>query len=144
MNGYYRMNDSLVESCIQCDCNGRADTCDTPTGTCINCTNNYDGDHCEDCLHGYYLNGMDCIPCDCDGQSCDTNGTCINCTIGYRGLQCDTCENGYYVCGIAMHCNILLIILFNRIILVAVKHVTAVVMSMFLTIPTVIQGQESV
>ena len=43
-----------------------------------------------------------------------------------------------------MHCNILLIILFNRTILVAVKHVTAVVMSMFLMTPTVIQGQESV
>ena len=52
MDGYYRMNDSLVESCIQCDCNGRANTCSTPTGIC-DCINS-EGDHCENCSLGYF------------------------------------------------------------------------------------------
>ncbi len=97
MDGYYRMNDSPVDSCVQCDCNGRADTCDTPTGTCINCTNNSTGDHCEDCLPGYYPNGMDCIPCDCDGRTCNINGECDGCPIGYTGLDCSMCDAGYHV-----------------------------------------------
>ena len=52
VEGYYRTVDNVVATCIQCECNGRANTCSTPTGIC-DCINS-EGDRCENCSLGYF------------------------------------------------------------------------------------------
>lgn len=48
--GYYRVkSESLLGSCIPCNCNGHSGTCDPITGTCSECQHNTEGPHCERC-----------------------------------------------------------------------------------------------
>ena len=68
----------------------------------MNCTNNTQGNHCEKCIHGYYgdpENNIPCVECDCNGLSptCDMSGVCDDCAEGYRGDHCEECDNGYHV-----------------------------------------------
>lgn len=70
------------------------------------------GDRCQTCIKGYYGNGTNGTPNDCQLCKCplgiasnsfasecalDKNGqlTCV-CDEGYTGLQCDQCADGYY------------------------------------------------
>ena len=103
LSGYYKEKDSLVEPCVKCQCNNLATSCATPTGVCMNCTNNTQGYYCEQCIHGYYgdpANNIPCVECDCNGLSptCDMSGVCDDCAEGYRGDHCEECDNGYHVC----------------------------------------------
>lgn len=46
--GYYRVkSDSLLGSCVPCNCHGHSGTCDPATGICSECQHNTEGDHCE-------------------------------------------------------------------------------------------------
>lgn len=94
--------DSLKAPCRECQCYNLSTSCATPTGICIGCTGNSEGDNCERCIPGYYGNPVEavpCVPCVCNGRSgtCDMNGICDNCSTGYRGDYCELCDNGYYV-----------------------------------------------
>ena len=43
--------------CVECSCNGHGDEtigfCNSTTGVCF-CKDNTQGDHCEQCIDGYY------------------------------------------------------------------------------------------
>ncbi|XP_062515519.1 mucin-2-like [Corticium candelabrum] len=58
-HGYYatssRMtnNGNITNTCLPCQCNGLAQTCNPLNGTCIDCKNNTVGQHCQSCLPGY-------------------------------------------------------------------------------------------
>ena len=45
--------------CVECDCNGHGDErkgfCNSTTGVCF-CKDNTRGEHCEQCVDGYYGN----------------------------------------------------------------------------------------
>ncbi|XP_071040425.1 laminin subunit beta-1 isoform X2 [Parasteatoda tepidariorum] len=101
-------------NCERCDCNGHADTCDSRTGYCIDCSDFTAGPKCDRCDTGYYGDprigvGIPCRPCPCPGvagsglshaQSCELdprsqNVLCL-CDVGYAGERCDRCANNYY------------------------------------------------
>ena len=119
VEGYYRTVDNVVATCIQCECNGRANTCSTPTGIC-DCINS-ESDRCENCSLGYFpdpigtacLEGIHesylpncidshyaektCDDCNPEASECNvTTGQC-NCTEGAIGLQCMECPDTHYI-----------------------------------------------
>lgn len=101
-------------SCVPCNCNDRAESCDEETGECIGCKYNTAGKHCESCKTGYYPipygnNQLECRLCPCPGPSdmnifannCsfDINANKVyycNCLPGYTGQYCERCAPGYY------------------------------------------------
>ncbi|KAG8127910.1 hypothetical protein E2320_014811 [Naja naja] len=57
-------------NCRPCQCNGRAEECDSQTGSCSHCRGHTEGNRCERCVAGYYGNpalslGGQCRPCPC-------------------------------------------------------------------------------
>ncbi|XP_043530958.1 laminin subunit alpha-2 [Chiloscyllium plagiosum] len=120
MLGYYRVplrstireHRPVTWSCVQCQCNGHSDICDSKTSVCQNCRDNTAGAHCEVCAPGYYgiVRGSpnDCRPCACPLQISGNNfsPTCVieghnayrcnACKEGYEGLHCERCAPGYY------------------------------------------------
>ncbi|KAI3386972.1 hypothetical protein SNEBB_003480 [Seison nebaliae] len=51
----------LNGKCTKCDCNGHANQCDVTTNKCVGCQNNRMGDHCEQCLPGFVIQGDNCV-----------------------------------------------------------------------------------
>ncbi|KAH0550044.1 laminin subunit alpha [Cotesia glomerata] len=112
--GYYRVESGPYGgSCVRCQCNGHADTCDVKTGICYDCKNGTTGDHCEYCEQGYYGNATigtptDCLICACPlplasnnfATGCEVNeaGNKISCDClpGYYGARCESCAAGFY------------------------------------------------
>ena len=45
-------------ACTACECNERAETCNTTTGFCIDCEENTAGMECDICGPGYFGNPM--------------------------------------------------------------------------------------
>ena len=43
-------------NCVPCKCNGRATTCNSTTGFCIDCADNTAGKECEICAPKYHGN----------------------------------------------------------------------------------------
>ncbi|ETE64464.1 Laminin subunit beta-1, partial [Ophiophagus hannah] len=57
-------------NCRPCQCNGRAEECESRTGSCLHCRGHTEGNRCERCMAGYYGNpalslGGQCRPCPC-------------------------------------------------------------------------------
>ncbi|WAR24784.1 LAMA-like protein [Mya arenaria] len=110
-DGYYRArNYPFLGTCVPCDCNGHADSCDLSTGVCIDCHDNTMGDHCEQCLPGYYDDPYrsGCSICGCPLQV-DSNNFADQCRVssdnilqrcecfdGYTGDRCERCGPGHY------------------------------------------------
>ncbi|XP_054980857.1 multiple epidermal growth factor-like domains protein 9 [Sorex araneus] len=104
-DGYYGFNKS---GCLPCQCNNRSASCDTLTGTCLNCQENSKGDHCEECKDGFYQSPgatQECLRCPCSAVTStgicviklgELEPTCVQCNEGYTGQNCNKCENGYY------------------------------------------------
>ena len=40
--------------CLPCQCHGHANTCDTVTGNCVNCTNDTAGMQCDKCAATFF------------------------------------------------------------------------------------------
>jgi laminin, alpha 3/5 len=87
--GYYKVkgNGPGLFSCVPCNCNGHADTCDQDTGECLNCRDNTLGKKCEQCKTGYHLidygNGQtECRLCPCPGPT-DANIFADSCMFDY-------------------------------------------------------------
>ncbi|XP_067941186.1 laminin subunit gamma-1-like [Watersipora subatra] len=105
---------SSGDDCSLCDCSGNVDSnavgnCDTTTGICLKCIYNTTGDHCENCLSGFYGNATadekgDCKPCECNmygtnatmADACEENDGQCACLPYVTGRQCDECFEGYY------------------------------------------------
>ena len=102
--------------CQDCQCNGNinqleAGNCDSFTGKCLKCIYNTEGDHCEQCMDGFYGNpsalvteqthGKGCTACECDSNgsrssSCNkATGKC-QCLPGVGGDKCDQCLPQYF------------------------------------------------
>ncbi|KAK0176557.1 hypothetical protein PV328_000678 [Microctonus aethiopoides] len=112
--GYYRVESGPYGgSCVRCQCNGHADSCDVKTGVCYDCRNGTTGNHCELCEEGYYGDATqgtptDCLICACPlpiatnnfATGCEVNdaGNKISCDClpGYYGAVCDSCAAGFY------------------------------------------------
>ena len=107
--GYYRPSGNPADPCLPCQCNNQTQTCDQRTGVCTNCGSNTTGNHCQQCLPGFFGNitsGISCQPCQCPflnknfSPTCildsDGNHTCDQCGTGYAGRRCDMCANGYF------------------------------------------------
>lgn len=112
--GYRRVaNGPYGGYCVPCECNGHAETCNCETGICENCQHSTQGDHCEQCVAGYYGNATIGTPHDCMICACplpfDSNNFATGCEIsesgneihceclpGYTGARCEACANGYY------------------------------------------------
>ncbi|XP_072017698.1 laminin subunit alpha-1-like [Amphiura filiformis] len=118
----HRRTDGLsdpYDSCIACNCNGRATACDPETGVCLDCQLGTMGDQCQSCaanvqepicdqcMIGHYGSGTDlfggaCEACNCDSVGTSNNPQCDNlsgqcqCTGNYGGMQCDTCDNNFF------------------------------------------------
>uniref|UniRef100_A0A3Q0SDU6 Laminin, gamma 2 n=1 Tax=Amphilophus citrinellus TaxID=61819 RepID=A0A3Q0SDU6_AMPCI len=92
--------------CRPCQCNGHIDvrvpgSCDRSSGECLKCVNNTRGQHCEDCVRGFYHTAVlilcpkhlcRAITCNCDvrhseSDQCDASGQC-RCRAGFEGLRC--------------------------------------------------------
>ena len=76
--------------CVPCECNGRADTCDSVTGICVDCRNNTSGKECEICDQPYFGTAMD-YACKREArQLCTcTRSPCliVNCSLQYATAQ---------------------------------------------------------
>ncbi|XP_058144289.1 laminin subunit beta-2 [Dasypus novemcinctus] len=101
-------------SCRPCVCNGRADECDTHTGTCLGCRDHTGGEHCERCIAGFYgdprlPHGGQCRPCPCPevpgslrhfATSCHrdrySQQVMCHCRAGYTGPRCEACAPGHF------------------------------------------------
>ena len=100
------------QKCIRCRCNQHSDHCDPNTGYCLNCQHNTGGNHCEQCLNGYYGDATfgtvdDCRRCPCPSESMSNNfsplckldidglPTCTQCIKNYTGRNCEICNIGY-------------------------------------------------
>uniref|UniRef100_A0A671ETU2 Basement membrane-specific heparan sulfate proteoglycan core protein n=1 Tax=Rhinolophus ferrumequinum TaxID=59479 RepID=A0A671ETU2_RHIFE len=101
----------LLAPCVPCNCNNHSDICDPETGTCLNCSDNTAGDHCDTCAPGYYgkVTGSagDCSLCTCPhshpasfSPTCVLEGDhgfrCDACVTGYEGRYCERCSLGYH------------------------------------------------
>ncbi|XP_027543726.1 multiple epidermal growth factor-like domains protein 9 [Neopelma chrysocephalum] len=116
-DGYYRFNET---TCEPCQCNNHSQTCNSSTGTCLNCQENTQGDHCELCKEGFYRSAHPahaCLRCPCSTvastgtcrlQPGETVPRCDRCRTGYMGLNCNQCDKGYYnsdsIC-VSCRCN---------------------------------------
>uniref|UniRef100_A0A3Q3KW01 Laminin, alpha 4 n=1 Tax=Mastacembelus armatus TaxID=205130 RepID=A0A3Q3KW01_9TELE len=102
---------SEQNTCLPCNCKGRADYCEDITGICINCRDHSTGDFCEMCEDGYMLaRDLDghyaCHPCACPlsvpsnnfAVHCDNSGAILRCKCqeGYAGHLCERCAPDYY------------------------------------------------
>ncbi|XP_035204465.1 laminin subunit alpha-1-like [Stegodyphus dumicola] len=115
--GYYRKRKpnylnskdvvDLVGWAEPCACNNHTNLCDKETGICINCGGNTMGDHCDQCIKGYYGDPTrgPCRPCACPHPTNSFSDTCvpdaldyicINCQSGYTGRHCEKCDIGFY------------------------------------------------
>lgn len=87
--------------CVDCNCDVSGTLpgiCDKASGQCL-CKEGYGGDHCEQCIPGYY-GYPDCRPCNCSEvgsatKFCDTSGKCP-CLSSFSGRTCEQCSPGYY------------------------------------------------
>ncbi|KAK6194778.1 hypothetical protein SNE40_000338 [Patella caerulea] len=105
VTGYYGQPENTTVNdgkCVPCLCNGRADTCDTVTGICVNCRNNTAGKECEICAAKYSGDAMtdSCKPCTCnstgsDGECDPSTGQC-KCFPNVQGFTCDQCVPNSY------------------------------------------------
>ncbi|KAK3781748.1 hypothetical protein RRG08_037151 [Elysia crispata] len=106
LDGYFGTPENATNNggkCSPCDCNGRADTCDTETGQCIACRNNTAGRNCEICAPGYFGNTGTgtCQECTCSQYpgatgNCDhLTGEC-ECLPNVGGATCDVCDDTTY------------------------------------------------
>ena len=98
----------LIGQAKPCECNGRANICDTESGHCLNCTGNTGGPHCEMCAEGYYGDPEDeCLPCPCPVPDNNHANACFQysddtrqfqcfCKEGYTGKTCDRCDYGFF------------------------------------------------
>uniref|UniRef100_A0A8C4MR81 Laminin subunit alpha-1 n=1 Tax=Equus asinus asinus TaxID=83772 RepID=A0A8C4MR81_EQUAS len=101
----------LLAPCVPCTCNNHSDACDPDTGTCLNCSDNTAGDHCDVCAPGYYGkvtgSASDCTLCACPhsrpasfSPTCVLEGDhdfrCDACLLGYEGQYCERCSSGYH------------------------------------------------
>uniref|UniRef100_A0A7N8Y598 Laminin, alpha 4 n=1 Tax=Mastacembelus armatus TaxID=205130 RepID=A0A7N8Y598_9TELE len=94
---------SEQNTCLPCNCKGRADYCEDITGICINCRDHSTGDFCEMCEDGYMLaRDLDghyaCHPCACPLSVPSNNGAILRCKCqeGYAGHLCERCAPDYY------------------------------------------------
>ncbi|KAM4040964.1 laminin subunit alpha-2 isoform 3-T3 [Anomaloglossus baeobatrachus] len=118
-HGFYRMAPASpgrrpgpsLGTCVPCQCNGHSDICDSQTSVCQACKHNTTGDHCDQCVQGFYglIRGFpdDCRPCACPlhiasnnfSPTCIMQGTndyrCTACPRGYEGQYCERCASGY-------------------------------------------------
>lgn len=104
-DGYYNFTKN---GCLPCQCNNRSVSCNALTGVCLNCQENSQGDHCEECKGGFYQNPNateECLLCPCSAvtstgictiESSESEPKCSQCKEGYTGQNCNQCENGYY------------------------------------------------
>lgn len=100
--GYYRSRTGPhLGFCVPCQCNGHADKCDVSTGKCIDCKHDTTGDHCEQCIAGYYGDSTegtvyDCMICVCP-LPYPSNNFATSCEVSPSGkaISCQ-CKEGYY------------------------------------------------
>lgn len=101
--GYFGTPENITNfsgTCRVCECNGRADTCDSRTGKCVACRNNTDGQNCEICGSGYFGDAMTsgCQPCAC-GNIAGSTGLCdhitgqCECLPNVAGPNCTSCDD---------------------------------------------------
>lgn len=92
-NGYYRdPNGPFGGYCIPCDCNGHTENCDCATGICQDCQHHTTGDHCDQCVEGYYGNATYGTPYDCMICACPLPVDSNNFAYG-----CDVTPDGYSI-----------------------------------------------
>ncbi len=107
--GYFRPSRDIREPCVRCECSNQTLDCDVVSGVCLNCTENTEGNNCEQCISGFYgdpTRGIPCRPCFCPlmnnsfSNSCfldvDDEQTCDACQLGYSGRNCEMCMDGYF------------------------------------------------
>ncbi|XP_050395638.2 laminin subunit alpha-3 isoform X1 [Patella vulgata] len=107
--------------CTKCECNDHATSCmynsTVGRGVCIDCQHNTTGQHCEECVQGFFPNTtlplndtQRCTECSCEVLGVtDTNSSCIQTTnvLGQlpgqckckplvTGRRCDACDPQYY------------------------------------------------
>ncbi|KAK7496947.1 hypothetical protein BaRGS_00011927, partial [Batillaria attramentaria] len=111
--GYRRSGTEQHEylgTCVPCQCNNHASTCDPLTGQCVGCRDHTTGSNCELCEAGYYGDATggtasDCTMCPCFqprvvNSTCEDQGSgvivCLHCQQGYVGNLCDRCADFHY------------------------------------------------
>ncbi|XP_062837768.1 laminin subunit beta-4 isoform X2 [Anolis carolinensis] len=104
---YYGMSGSDPLGCQSCDCNPSGSltfsVCNPVTGECL-CQQFATGQHCEECIQGYWGLGSNlygCSPCDCDiggaynNLCASTSGQC-ECLPNIVGRQCTKPASGHF------------------------------------------------
>ncbi|XP_077985026.1 multiple epidermal growth factor-like domains protein 8 [Glandiceps talaboti] len=92
-------NATTIMGCEECECNGHGDpsrdNCDIYSGIC-HCIDNTQGDHCEECVDGYYGNPRDNGKCYqlCEGRAVITDA--VSSAIGSEEGQGVTDVNHVY------------------------------------------------
>ena len=104
VGGSFGLNESNPLGCDACMCSARGTidgfdaACDVVSGQCP-CITGWSGRTCDVCDDGYYLQGDQCVACECSqegavSKTCDADGMC-SCSDGYTGPKCDACDSGY-------------------------------------------------